>query len=94
MGLIIVVLITSIILWKSLYTINLIRKYSKENKKKDKWMNIIFMANYAIYFYFLFKAAMGLLKSPMEGPLWLIVLFAILVMMNLSYDLKSCKFRE
>lgn len=94
MDLIIIVLITAMIIWKSLYTIDLIKKYSKENKKRDKWINTIFLGNYVIYFYFLCKAAMGLLQSPMEGPLWLIILFAILVMANVFYDLKICRFRE
>lgn len=94
MDIIIIVLITAMVIWKSLYTIGLVRKHSKENNYKDKWINIVFLSNYVIYFYFLVKAAMGLLQSPLEGPLWLIILFAILIMANIIYDLKSCKFRE
>ena len=94
MGIIIIALITAIVIWKSLYTIGLIRIFAKENNTKHKWINIIFMGNYIIYFYFLIKAAMGLLKSPLEGPLWLIILFVILILMNIYYDLKNCKFIE
>ncbi|NME82030.1 hypothetical protein [Clostridium sp. SM-530-WT-3G] len=94
MGIIIIALITAIVIWKSLYTIGLIRTFAKENNTKHKWINIIFMGNYIIYFYFLIKAAMGLLKSPLEGPLWLIILFVILILMNIYYDLKNCKFIE
>ncbi|HCW54871.1 MAG TPA: hypothetical protein DG753_14305 [Clostridium sp.] len=94
MDIIIITLITAIVIWKSLYTIGLIRTFAKENNTKHKWINIIFMGNYIIYFYFLIKAAMGLLKSPLEGPLWLIILFVILILMNIYYDLKNCKFIE
>ena len=94
MGIIIIALITAIVIWKSLYTIGLIRTFAKENNTKHKWINIIFMGNYIIYFYFLIKTAMGLLKSPLEGPLWLIILFVILILMNIYYDLKNCKFIE
>ena len=94
MDIIIIVLITAMVIWKGLYTIGLIKKFSKEKENKDKWINIVFMCNYIIYFYFLCKAAMGLLKSPLEGPLWLIILFTILVMANVFYDLKICRFRE
>lgn len=94
MDIIIIVLITAIVIWKSLYTIGLIRDFSKKNNVKHKWINIIFMGNYIIYFYFLFKAAMGLLKSPLEGPLWLIIVFIILILMNVYYDLKICRFRD
>lgn len=94
MDIIIIVLITAIVIWKSLYTIGLIRDFSRKNNVKHKWINIIFMGNYIIYFYFLFKAAMGLLKSPLEGPLWLIIVFIILILMNVHYDLKICRFRD
>ena len=94
MDIIIIVLITAVVIWKCLYTIGLIIKFSKENNKKNKWVNMIFMSNYIIYFYFLFKAAMGLLKSPLEGPLWLIIIFVILLLTNLYYDLNTCKFRD
>lgn len=94
MDIIVIVLITAIVIWKSLYTIGLIRDFSKKNNVKHKWINIIFMGNYIIYFYFLFKAAMGLLKSPLEGPLWLIIVFIILILMNVYYDLKICRFRD
>ena len=94
MDIIIIVLITAMIIWKSLYTVGLIRKFSKENDNKNKRINIIFLGNYIIYFYFLFKAAMGLLKSPLEGPLWLIIIFVILIGLNVYYDLKTCKFRD
>lgn len=94
MDIIIIVLITAIVIWKSLYTIGLIIDFSRKNNVKHKWINIIFMGNYIIYFYFLFKAAMGLLKSPLEGPLWLIIVFIILILMNVYYDLKICRFRD
>lgn len=94
MDIIVIVLITAIVIWKSLYTIGLIRDFSRKNNVKHKWINIIFMGNYIIYFYFLFKAAMGLLKSPLEGPLWLIIVFIILILMNVYYDLKICRFRD
>lgn len=94
MDIIVIVLITAIVIWKSLYTIGLIRDFSRKNNVKHKWINIIFMGNYIIYFYFLFKAAMGLLKSPLEGPLWLIIVFIILILMNVHYDLKICRFRD
>lgn len=94
MDIIIIVLITAIVIWKSLYTIGLIRTFAKENNTRHKWINIIFMSNYVIYFYFLIKAAMGLLKSPLEGPLWLIILFVVLILTNVYYDLNSFKFIE
>lgn len=94
MDIIIIVLITAMIIWKSLYTVGLIREFSKKNDNKNKWINIIFLGNYIIYFYFLFKAAMGLLNSPLDEPLLLIIIFVVLVLMNVYYDLKSCKFRD
>ncbi|MBE6063662.1 MAG: hypothetical protein E7207_08975 [Clostridium butyricum] len=94
MNLIIIILITAMIIWKGLYTIGLIINFSREGDIKNKYINIIFMGNYVMYFYFLFKAAMGLLKSPLEEHLWIMILFIILILMNLYYDLKTCGFRE
>lgn len=94
MDLVIVILITMIVVWKNMYTICLVRKFFKEKNRKHMWINIGLCSNYIIYFYFLFKAATGSIKSPLEGPLWLIILFLALSFVNIYYDFKSSKFRE
>ncbi|MBW6410902.1 hypothetical protein [Clostridium weizhouense] len=91
MDLVLVFLVTAIVTWKSIYTINLILKFSKEKNKKEKWINIILFNGYIIYFYFLFKAATNSIVSPLEGPIWLIVIFIILAFCNLLYDFKNGK---
>ncbi|SFC95763.1 hypothetical protein [Clostridium uliginosum] len=91
MDLVLVFLITAMVIWKSVYTISLIVKFSKQKNKKEKWINIILFNAYIIYFYFLFKAAMNSITSPLEGPIWLIIIFIILLFGNLLYDFKNGK---
>lgn len=91
MDLVLVFLITAIIIWKSIYTIKLIIKFTIEKNEKEKYINIVLFNGYIIYFYFLYKAANNSLKSPMEGPVWLILIFMLLFIGNLLYDLKKWK---
>lgn len=94
MDLVLVFLITAIVIWKSMYTLYLIRKFSKLKNRKHKWINIILFITYILYFYFLFKAANDLISSPVEGPIWLIIIFIILVFCNILYDFNNSKFEE
>lgn len=89
MELVLTFLITLIVIWKNIYTLSLIRKFSREKNIKHKWINIALLNTYIIYFYFLFKAATNSIKSPMEGPLWLIILFVVLLFCNILYDFKN-----
>ncbi|AOR23949.1 hypothetical protein [Clostridium taeniosporum] len=91
MNLVLVFLITSIIVWKSIYTIKLIVKFTIERNKREKYINIVLFNVYIIYFYFLYKAATNSLKSPLEGPIWLILLFIFLLFGNLIYDFRKWK---
>lgn len=94
MDLILVFLITAIVIWKSIYTFYLIRKFSKVKNRRHKWINIILFTTYILYFYFLFKAANDSISSPVEGPIWLILIFIILVFCNILYDFKNNKFED
>lgn len=91
MGIVLVILITAIVIWKNIYTIILIKKYLNEQNKKHLWLNSIFLINYILYYYFLVAAASGKLASPMQEPVWLIIIFVILTSMNIYYDLKNSK---
>ncbi|AQR91005.1 hypothetical protein [Clostridium saccharobutylicum] len=94
MDLVIVILITMIVIWKSIYTLYLVRKFFKEKNRKHMWINIGLLSNYIIYFYFLFEASAGSIQSPLEGPLWLIIIFVALTFINVFYDFKTSRFRE
>lgn len=94
MDLVIVILITSIVIWKNWYTFYLILKFYKMNNRKETTINIIFLFNYLIYYYFLFMAATDSIESPLNGPLWLIIIFVVLTGCNISYDLKLLTFKE
>ncbi|NFT07789.1 hypothetical protein FDF26_12075 [Clostridium botulinum] len=91
MNLVLVFLITGIIAWKSIYTVKLIVKFTIE--KKEKYINVVLFNVYIIYFYFLYKAATNSLESPIEGPIWLILIFILLIFGNLFYDFKNGKKR-
>lgn len=91
MELVIVILITTIVLWKNGYTFNLIFKYYKSRDMKQVLINIGFLLDYLIYYYFLYRAAADRIESPLSGPLWLIVTFVILTICNILYDLGILK---
>ncbi|MDR5586701.1 MULTISPECIES: hypothetical protein [Clostridium] len=93
MNLVLVFLITAIIVWKSIYTVKLIVKFTIEKNKKEKYINIVLFNGYVIYFYFLYKAATNSLESPIEGPIWLILIFIFLIFGNLLYDFRNGKKR-
>ena len=91
MDLVILILITSIVLWKNGYTFYLIFKYYKNKNIKEIVINLIFLLDYFIYYYFIYKAATDNLESPLNDPLWLIIIFVILTVSNILYDLKIFK---
>ncbi|UZP02398.1 hypothetical protein JW813_11805 [Clostridium botulinum] len=93
MNLVLLFLITAIIAWKSIYTVKLIVKFTIEKNNKEKYINIVLFNVYIIYFYFLYKVATNSLESPVEGPLWLILIFIFLIFGNLCYDFKNGKKR-
>ncbi|NFG23346.1 hypothetical protein FDF11_05375 [Clostridium botulinum] len=93
MDLVLLFLITAIIAWKSIYTVKLIVKFTIEKNNKEKYINIVLFNVYIIYFYFLYKVATNSLESPVEGPLWLILIFIFLIFGNLCYDFKNGKKR-
>lgn len=89
--LVILILITSIVLWKNGYTFYLIFKYYKNKNIKEAVINFIFLFDYFIYYYFIYKASTDNLESPLNDPLWLIIIFVILTVSNILYDLKIFK---
>ncbi|MGN0144688.1 MAG: hypothetical protein ACI398_06875 [Clostridium sp.] len=91
MDLVIIILITSIVLWKNVYTFNLIFKYYKSKNIKAVVINTAFLLDYLIYYYFLYEAAIDAIESPLNGPLWLIISFIILTSCNILYDLGKFK---
>ncbi|MGN2369484.1 hypothetical protein ACTFJW_05400 [Clostridium cagae] len=93
MNLVLVFLITAIIALKSIYTVKLIVRFTIEKNEKEKYINVVLFNVYIIYFYFLYKAATNSLESPIEGPIWLILIFILLIFGNLFYDFKNGKKR-
>ncbi|MGM9935374.1 hypothetical protein [uncultured Clostridium sp.] len=94
MDLVMIVLITSIVVWKNGYTFYLISKFYKNNNIRQTLINSIFLIDYAIYYYFLYMAATDSIESPLNGPLWLIIVFVILTACNILYDLKLLNIKE
>ncbi|WP_294156631.1 hypothetical protein [uncultured Clostridium sp.] len=94
MDLVMMVLITAIVLWKNGYTFYLIFKFYKDKNRKEAALNIVFLLDYIIYYYFVFLAASNSIESPFNGPLWLIVTFIILTACNILYDLKLLNFKK
>ena len=94
MDLVMIVLITSIVLWKNGYTFYLIFKFYKSKNRKEIALNILFLLDYSIYYYFVYMAATNSIKSPFSGPLWIIIIFIILTVCNILYDLKLLKFKK
>lgn len=89
-----IVLITALVVWKNGYTFYLIIKFYRNRNTKEIMVNIIFLLDYVIYYYFLYMAATDSIESPINGPLWLIISFIILTGCNILYDLKLLKFKE
>lgn len=94
MDLVMIVLITALVVWKNGYTFYLIIKFYRNRNTKEIMVNIIFLLDYVIYYYFLYMAATDSIESPINGPLWLIISFIILTGCNILYDLKLLKFKE
>ncbi|WP_294401930.1 hypothetical protein [uncultured Clostridium sp.] len=94
MDLVMMVLITAIVLWKNGYTFYLIFKFYKDKNRKEAALNIVFLLDYIIYYYFVFLAASNSIESPFKGPLWLIITFIILTACNILYDLKLLNFKK
>lgn len=94
MDLVMIILITSIVIWKNAYTFYVIAGFCKDKNRKEIIINITFLFNYIIYYYFLFMAATDSIESPLNGPLWLILIFIILTVCNFSYDLKLLSFKK
>ena len=89
-----IVLITALVVWKNGYTFYLIIKFYRNRNTKEIMVNIIFLLDYVIYYYFLYMAATDSIESPINGPFWLIISFIILTGCNILYDLKLLKFKE
>lgn len=89
-----VVLVTALVVWKNIYTFYLIFKFYRGGKIKEVILNIIFLLDYMMYYYFLYMAATDSIKSPINGPLWLIIIFIIISGCNILYDLKLLEVKE
>ena len=89
-----VVLVTALVVWKNIYTFYLIFKFYRDGKMKAVILNIIFLLDYMMYYYFLYMAATDSIKSPINGPLWLIIIFIIISGCNILYDLKLLEVKE
>ena len=89
-----VVLITALVVWKNVYTFYLIFKFYRNKNRKEIIINIVFLLNYVMYYYFLYMAATDSIKSPINGPLWLIIIFIIFTVCNILYDLELLKFKD
>ena len=89
-----VVLITALVVWKNVYTFYLIFKFYRNKNRKEIIINIVFLLNYVMYYYFLYMAATDSIKSPINGPLWLIIIFIIFTVCNILYDLELLKIKN
>lgn len=89
-----IVLVTALVVWKNIYTFYLIFKFYRDGKMKAVILNIIFLLDYMMYYYFLYMAATDSIKSPINGPLWLIIIFIIISGCNILYDLKLLEVKE
>ncbi|WP_294376254.1 hypothetical protein [uncultured Clostridium sp.] len=88
MDLVMIILVTALVIWKNGYTIYLMYDSYKKKNKKKLLINSVFILDYLMYYYFIYKAASDSIKSPCDGPVWFVVIFILLTSCNILYDLE------
>ena len=88
LNIILVIIVTAVIMWKIIYTIEHILNFLKEKNTAQVIINIILSVPYILYFYFLWEAVTGKLEIKAAQQSWIIFIFILLTFINVIYDFK------